>query len=394
MLGPLRILHVDMDAFYASVEQLDHPELRGKPVLVGGTGPRGVVSAASYEARKFGCRSAQPTAVARRLCPHAIVVRGNFERYSEISRQVFGIFENFTPLVQSISVDEAFLDVAGTEGLFGSPQRIAQLIKDRVREVTKLTASVGVAPNKFLAKLATDLNKPDGLTVIRSEDVDRVLPPLPVEKIWGVGPKTAKQLAGIGIHTIADLRNAPDALLKSRLGDEAADHYRRLAHGIDDRVVTSDRDAKSIGQEQTFGHDLTDPEIVRGVILGQAEQVGARLRRHALRAKSVTVKIRYGDFETITRGTTLKEPVDTTNPLWDAARTLFDTWAEHGFRPVRLIGVTASHLSDAADNALLFPDPMREKEQRVDGVVDRINAKFGKSSVRRAQAIPRRRKSE
>jgi len=383
-----------MDAFYASVEQLDNPDLRGKPVLVGGTGPRGVVAAASYEARTFGCHSAQPMTVARRLCPQAIVVRANFERYSQISKQVFTIFEAFTPLVQSISIDEAFLDVTGTEGLFGSPERIAQLIKDRVLAETGLTASVGVAPNKFLAKLATDLNKPDGLTVIRSEDVDRMLPPLPVERIWGIGPKTASRLAGLGIRTVADLRHASESLLNAKLGEESAEHYRRLAHGIDDRVVTSDRDAKSIGQEQTFGHDLNDPEAVRGVILGQVEQVSARLRRHTLRARSVTVKIRYGDFETITRRTTIEDPTDTTASLWAAARSLFDVWAKSQFRPVRLIGVTASQLSSAVEPLSLFVDPQNEKERRIDGVVDQINAKFGKSSVSRAQAIPRRRKSE
>ncbi len=383
-----------MDAFYASVEQLDNPDLRGKPVLVGGTGPRGVVAAASYEARTFGCHSAQPMTVARRLCPQAIVVRANFERYSQISKQVFTIFEAFTPLVQSISIDEAFLDVTGTEGLFGSPERIAQLIKDRVLAETGLTASVGVAPNKFLAKLATDLNKPDGLTVIRSEDVDRMLPPLPVERIWGIGPKTASRLAGLGIRTVADLRHASESLLNAKLGEESAEHYRRLAYGIDDRVVTSDRDAKSIGQEQTFGHDLNDPEAVRGVILGQVEQVSARLRRHTLRARSVTVKIRYGDFETITRRTTIEDPTDTTASLWAAARSLFDVWAKSQFRPVRLIGVTASQLSSAVEPLSLFVDPQNEKERRIDGVVDQINAKFGKSSVSRAQAIPRRRKSE
>jgi DNA polymerase-4 len=384
VLGPLRILHVDMDAFFASVEQLDNPALRGKPVLVGGAGPRGVVAAASYEARKFGCRSAQPTAVARRLCPQAIVVKGNFARYREISQQVQTIFESFTPLVQSISIDEAFLDVAGTEGLFGPPTWIAQQIKNRIFSTTGLTASVGVAPNKFLAKLATDMNKPDGMTVITEDDVDRILPPLSVDKIWGVGPKTAERLAAVGIRTIGDLRRAPVDILKSKLGVEETEHYLRLAHGIDSRVVTPDRDAKSVGHEQTFGQNLEDPQAVRDVILDQCEQVGARLRRYEMVARSVTVKIRYGDFETITRRTTLKQSTDTTGPIWDAARELFDAWATRGFRPVRLIGVSVGQLSPAsAEQMSLFVDPKEEKAKRLDKTLDAINAKFGKRSVRR-----------
>jgi DNA polymerase-4 len=383
-----------MDAFFASVEQVDNPDLRGKPVLVGGAGPRGVVSAASYEARVYGCRSAQPTAVALRLCPHAIVVRGHYERYSEVSRQMFEILEAVTPLVQPLSVDEAFLDVAGSVRLFGPPELIARQIKDKIKAVTGVTASVGVAPNKFLAKLASDLDKPDGLTILRAEDVDTVLPPLPVEKIWGIGPKTALRLYGIGVRTIGDLRKLPAELMAQRLGDEA-DHYRRLAHGIDDRVVTPDRDAKSVGQEQTFGENLTDPEQVRDVMLGQVEQVGSRLRRYGLRAKSVTVKIRYGDFETITRRTTLTESVDTTTPIWDAARSLFDEWAAKTYRPVRLIGVQAGQLSDTnAGQLSLFTNKTREKEQRLDGVVDRINAKFGKRAVHRGRATGRRREQQ
>jgi DNA polymerase-4 len=390
VLGPLRILHVDMDAFFASVEQLDNPQLRGKPVLVGYDGPRGVVAAASYESRKFGCRSAMPTAVAKRLCPQAIIVPVRFGRYGEVSRQVFAIFESYTPLVQPLSVDEAFLDVAGSVRLFGSPESIAQQIKDRIRATTGLTGSVGVAPNKFLAKLASDMNKPDGLTVISEDNVDTILPPLPVEKIWGIGPKTTRRLNDIGVRTIGDLRRLSSDLLKLRLGDDA-EHYRKLAFGIDDRVVSPDRDAKSIGQEQTFDQNLTDPEAVRSVILGQAEQVGARVRRNGVVARSVTVKIRYGDFETITRRTTLADAADSTAALWTAAKTLFDAWASSDFRPVRLIGVTAGQLSPAENHASLFTDPAREKEKRLDSVVDQINAKFGKRAVHRAPSAGRRR---
>jgi DNA polymerase-4 len=379
------ILHVDMDAFFASVEQLDDPGLRGKPVLVGGNGPRGVVAAASYEARVFGCRSAQPMAVAKRLCPHAIVVRGHYDRYREESQRVFTILESFTPAVQPVSIDEAFIDVTGSQQIFGEPEVIARAIKDRIRAETKLTGSVGVAPNKFLAKLASDLEKPDGLTVIRREDIDRVLPPLPIGKIWGIGPKTAERLASIGVKTIGDLRRLSPDVLERRLGTDA-EHYLRLAHGVDDREVSSDRDAKSIGHEQTFGENLTDPEEVRAVMLEQSENVSARLRRHGLFAQGVTVKIRYGDFQTVTRAKKLPAPVDTTQPVWHAARELFDEWARE-FKPVRLIGVTATKLSRGEPQMELFVNEDSQRQDRVDRAVDRITAKFGKSAI--ARGAPR-----
>jgi DNA polymerase-4 len=381
---PRAILHVDMDAFFASVEQLDDPSLRGKPVLVGHDGPRGVVAAASYEARVYGCRSAQPMAVAKRLCPQAVVVRGHFDRYREESRKVFTILESFTPAVEPLSIDEAFLDVTGSQGIFGEPEDMARAIKQRIRAETRLTGSVGVAANKFLAKLASDMDKPDGLTVIRPQDVDRVLPPLPIGKIWGIGPKTAERLEGIGVRTIGDLRKLDADVLSRRLGTDA-EHYRRLAFGLDDREVTPDDQAKSIGHEQTFGQDLADPEEVRRVMLEQSEQVSARLRRHRLFARGVTVKIRYGDFQTVTRARKLDAPADTTQPIWHAARELFDTWARE-FKPVRLIGVTATRLTEGEPQLELFADLVSEKQRRVDSAVDRINARFGKAAIGRARA--------
>ncbi len=377
------ILHVDMDAFFASVEQLDDPRLRGKPVLVGGAGPRGVVAAASYEARVYGCRSAQPMAVARRLCPQAIIVKGHFDRYREESQKVFAILHDFTPMVEPVSIDEAFLDVTGSQPIFGEPEAMARRIKDRIRAETKLTGSVGVAPNKFLAKLASDMDKPDGLTVIRPEDVDRVLPPLPIGKIWGIGPKTAERLEGIGVRTIGDLRKLDPDVLARRLGTDA-DHYLRLAHGLDDREVTGDADAKSIGHEQTFGENLTDPEQVRAVMLEQAEQVSARLRKHKLFARGVTVKIRYGDFQTVTRAKTLEAAADTTQPIWHAARELFDTWARE-FKPVRLIGVTATKLTRGEGQLELFGSAETERQRRVDRAVDLIPAGFGRAAIGRAR---------
>jgi DNA polymerase-4 len=380
------ILHVDMDAFFASVEQLDDPSLRGKPVLVGGTGNRGVVAAASYEARPFGCRSAMPMAVARRLCPHAIVVKGRYWRYRELSERIGAIFERYTPLIQPISIDEAFLDVTASVPLFGiGAEEMARRIKLEIRGETGLTGSVGVAPNKFLAKLASDLEKPDGLTVIWADDVERVLSPLPVERIWGIGPKTAERLHGLGLWTIGDIRRTPLDVLQRRVGSEA-ERYLRLARGEDDRPVVPDRDAKSVGQEQTFGENLVSPDAVRDVLLEQVEQVSRRLRKHALVARGMTVKIRFGDFETITRRSTLPEATDATGQLWEAARAAFDRWATEAFQPVRLIGAAAGNLSKAGGQLDLFPNPAKVKQRELDETIDRINQKFGQVVVHRAGA--------
>jgi DNA polymerase-4 len=380
------ILHVDMDAFFASVEVLDNPALAGLPVLVGGDGPRGVVAAASYEARKFGCHSAQPMSVAKRNCPHAVIVPARHRRYRELSDAVFTIFERFTPLIQPLSIDEAFLDITASLRALGPAAQIARQIKDTVKSETGLTASVGVAPNKFLAKLASDLEKPDGLTIIRPQDIDRILPPLPIGKIWGIGPKTAAKLQSLNIKTIADLRKMSLDWLTERFGVDA-DHYRRLALGQDDRPVTPDRQAKSIGQEETFGVNVADHEQLRQTLFTQAEQVARRLRKAALRAKSVWVKIRYGDFKTITRQLTLKEPTDVTTTLFEAAQTLFNTWAKESFSPVRLIGLAAKNLTEDPDQLSLFPDPNLQKQKTLDTVLDKINQKLGKSTIRRARGI-------
>jgi DNA polymerase-4 len=371
-----------MDAFFAAIEQLDNPKLRGKPILVGSDSGRGVVTTASYEARPFGCHSAQPMAVAKRLCPHAIVVPTRFSRYREVSDRIFEIFDAFSPVVQPLSIDEAFLDVTGTERAQGSAVEIAAKLKQRVRDELFLTASVGVAGNKFLAKLASDLEKPDGLTVINADDVDRILPPLPVTKIWGVGPKTAKRLEGMAIRTIGDLRRASDATLQRLLGDDA-DRCRRLAHGIDDREVETDSQAKQISQEQTFRINVADPAVVRDELLEQVQQVARRLRKHNLRAGGVTLKIRFGEFKTITRSQALTEPTDRTDLLWDVTREVFNGWAEKSFQPVRLIGVAARSLAAEGTQLPLFVDPSAEKSERLDRVVDAITDRFGKSAVQR-----------
>ena len=380
-----RVLHLDMDAFYASVEQRDRPELRGRPVLVGSDRPRGVVAAASYEARKFGCRSAQPMATAKRLCPDAVVVRPRMEAYCADSARVFAILETLSPIVEPLSIDEAFVELTGTERLLGPAPEVARALRDRVRSETGLTASVGVAPNKFLAKIASDLGKPDGLTILDEESVDRVLLPMEVGRLWGVGPKTAAALASVGVKTVGDLRAWSEERLRGRFG-EAGAHFWRLARAMDERPVVPDREAKSIGQECTFEEDLEDREEVRGVLLGQSDEVARRLRRHGLRARGVTVKIRYGKFETITRNETLPEAVDTTQDLRAAAVRVFERWADAGFRPVRLVGVTARELEGGPEPAVLFPDDEHARKRRLDGALDEIAARFGKESLRRGPA--------
>lgn len=382
------ILHVDMDAFFASVEQRDHPELRGKPVLVGGSGSRGVVAAASYEARAFGCRSAQPTAVARRLCPHAIVVGVRGSAYREVSGQVFAILEAFTPLVEPLSVDEAFLDVTGSRRLLGDPVTIATNIRARVQSELRLTCSVGVAPNKFLAKLASGMNKPDAMTIIERDHVRDTLNPLPIGMMWGVGPATEARLKSLGINTFADVLAFPSSTLEAILG-QYAHKLRQLAAGEDDRAVTPDSQAKSISHEQTFGHDLTDPTAVRDVLLEQTEAVARRLRRHELSARSVTVKIRFGDFETITRSSTLDEATDRTDLLWNAASSLFAKWTREGFHPVRLIGMAAGHLGQAQSQMNLFTQRDDARRANIDRAADAINERFGKQTIHRGPPTSR-----
>jgi DNA polymerase-4 len=379
------ILHVDMDAFFAAIAVLDHPELAGKAVLTGGTGPRGVVTTASYEARKFGCRSAMPTATALRLCPHAVCVKVPGERIREKSRQMFDILDRFSPLVQPLSVDEAFLDLTGAERLMGPARQVARQLKDTIKSETGLTASVGVAFNKFLAKLASDLEKPNGLTVITRDNLDEVLLPLPVGKLWGVGPSTQRKLEQQNVRTVADLRKRTEPELRRRFGDLGG-RFFRLSRGIDNRPVVPDRHAKSIGHEQTFGQNLTDPDAVRRVMLDQAEQVGTRLRRHGLRARGVSVKIRFGNFQTITRSATLPEPTDLTQSLYRAARGLFNRWAEESFQPVRLVGVSAHPLTAEGPQQALFPDPQKKKQARLDAALDQITRKFGKRTVHRGGA--------
>jgi len=373
-----------MDEFFAAVEKLDAPSLRGVPVLVGGEAARrGVVSTASYEARRFGCHSAMPMATAVRLCPAAVVRPVRLWRYREVSERVFGIFEQFTPLVEPLSIDEVFLEVTGSRRLLGEAEQIARAVKRAVAEQTGLTASVGVAPNKFLAKLASGLAKPDALVVVTEGNVHDVLDPLGIEKLWGVGPAAAARFGRLGIRTIGQLRSADEGDVRRAFG-EAGRQFQQLARGIDDRPVTPDSRAKSIGQEQTFAVDLADLTELRRVLTEQVEQVARRLRRHGLAARAVTLKLRYGDFTTLTRRGTLAEPTCVTEVIWSAAVGLLDAWSRRHHRPLRLLGVTASQLvGRRGGQMLLFPDPERLKQQRLDRAMDEIVDRFGKGAVRR-----------
>ena len=378
-----------MDAFYASVEQLDHPHMRGKPVLVGGNGRRGVVGAASYEARVFGCRSAMPMGQARALCPHAIIARPRFHRYRELSDRLMEIIESFTPLVEPLSLDGAFADVTGSERLHGDGVTIAKAIRARVRAELGLTCSVGVAPNKFVAKLGSDLQKPDGLSVLPPEGLAERLAPLAIERMWGVGPVTAKHLHAIGVRTFGDLQAIDAGQLENLIGEGALD-WKRRALGEDDRPVHVEHQAKSVGHEQTFGEDLRDRNEVESHLMDECDDVAARLRRKGLKAGRLTIKIRFGDFRTITRSQTLDEATDRSDRLREAARSLFRAWADGQYRPVRLIGCSASRLSEGNEQLVLFGEPQATKHAAIDKVSDAIRAKFGKDAIARADVAHHR----
>ena len=345
-MAPIRrILHIDMDAFYASVEQRDNPELRGKPVAVGGDpNKRGVVAAASYEARKFGVRSAIPMARAVRLCPHLIVVRSDFARYRAASNTVFEIFRSVTPLVEPLSLDEAYLDV--TENAWGETLGtvVAQRLKAAIREATGLTASAGVAPNKFLAKIASAWKKPDGLTVIAPERVEHFLQKLPVDALWGVGPVTAARLRERGIERLVDVRTVSDDVLRDAVGS-SAEWLRELAAGIDDRDVEPNRETKSSGSENTFAQDLTDINEIRLEIDGMARDAAHWLEENALVCRTVTIKVRYSDFTTITRSHSRTPPTRDSEEIAQRAVKLLDR-TEAANRPVRLLGVSVHNLED------------------------------------------------
>lgn len=388
------ILHIDMDAFYAAVELLDHPELKGKPLVVGSPpDKRGVVSTASYEARRFGIRSAMPSRTAGRLCPHAVFLPVRMHRYLEVSAQVMAIVESFTPVFEQISVDEAFLDVSGVLRRWKTGRAVAVALKARIRGEVGLTASVGVAPNKFLAKLASDLRKPDGLLVAPDapEAIAEFLAPLPVSRIWGVGKVTEARLLECGIRTIGDVQRLGPGTLAAYVGATLAEHMVELAWGRDERSVVTEYEAKSISSETTFDEDCRDPAVVRQTLVEQVELVGHRLRAEGRRARIGHLRLRFEDFSTITRQMRLPRSTHADRDLVQCAVALFER--EKVSRPVRLVGFGTSGFEegDARQGELALgpfesaPEPA--KVERLDEAVDSVRARFGSAAVRRGSAL-------
>lgn len=379
-----KILHIDMDAFYAAVEQHDNPSLRGKPVIVGGDAEkRGVVSAASYEARPYGVHSAMPISQAKRLCPQGIFLPVRLGRYQEVSEQIFEILRMYTPLVEPLSLDESFLDVTGSEKLFGPALKIAKEIKKRIFESTGLTASAGIAPNKFLAKIASDLKKPDGLVEIKPEEVQDFLRNLPISKLWGVGKATEETLKGMGICRVGQLAAYPMEAIERQLGKFGRELVA-LARGEDDRPVVPEAEAKSISQEETFTPDLWELGTMKKVLLEQSERVAWDLRKQRLKGRTVQLKVRYPDFSLVTRSTTLPSPTDQAIEIYQAALKLLER-TEALPRKTRLLGVGVSNLRprDEPEQLSLFHSH-RLKVERSTEAVDRIRDKFGPQAIKRA----------
>jgi DNA polymerase IV len=378
------VLHVDMDAFYASVEQHDDPALAGRPVIVGWSGGRGVVAAASYEVRRFGVRSAMPMRTALRLCPHAACVRPRMQRYQDVSRLVFGVFREVTPLVQGLSLDEAFLDVTASQELLGGALEIARRVKSRIRELTGLTASVGVAPNKLVAKIASDLGKPDGLTVVEPGQVNAVLDPLSVRRLPGLGRKTGARVEAAGIRTLGQLRSAPDAVLWPLFGRYSA-WVRERASGVDDRPVEPDLEEKSLSAEDTFEQDIGEPRVLQVQLARLAELACARLRARRLVAGCIGVKIRRADFVTFTRQRAVTPATGSGRAIGAVAGELLGRWlAGHRGAKLRLLGVVLTDLKPASQLGL-FEDTAGAG--RLDAALDEAWARFGSRSLRRGDTI-------
>ncbi len=378
-----------MDAFYASVEEREDPSLVGQPVIVGGSAEgRGVVAAANYEARKYGVHSAMAAGRAKRLCPQAVVIKPRIDFYAAVSRQIREIFGRFTPLIEPLSLDEAFLDVRGSLSLFGSAVAIGKLIKTQIRDELRLVASIGIAPNKFVAKIASDLKKPDALIVVEPGQVQSFLDPLPVSRLWGVGKVTAESFSRIGLQTVGQLRKLTAKELTDLIGN-SGEHYWRLAHGIDDRPVVPDRDAKSISHETTFAEDIRDDEALQDWLGELVDQVARRLRGDDLKGRTIEIKVRFADFQTITRSFTLREATNITSELWLAARELFQQKVAARHPPIRLLGFGVHGIipATAARQPDLFGESNRERQQQLDQVADQIMAKFGSQSLRRGRNL-------
>ena len=384
-----KIIHCDMDAFYASVAELDDPSLRGKPVVVG-AGIRGVVLSANYAARKFGIRAAMPVGRAKRMAPNAIFVSPDHHRYAEISAKVMEIFESFTPFVEPLSLDEAFMDVTGAQKLLGTPREIGQAIKKRVHEECGITCSVGIASNKFIAKLASGHCKPNGLLEIPDDRVISFLHPLPVSDLWGVGPKTAEQLQRLGLRQISDIANTPLETLKRALGDATGEHLYELSWGRDLRTVVVDDPEQSIGANETFSYDIDDPETILREYLKLTERASTRLRNRNLYAKTISITVRFADFKTITRSKTLPLPISSTHEIYQVVKDLYEALKLDRAR-LRLVGVSLSNLRDEAPEQLMLGQ--REKGWReAESAVDKAAARFGDKSVRPARLYKRKEK--
>lgn len=388
------ILHVDMDAFFAAVELLERPDARGKPAIVGHAGGRGVVTSATYEARRYGVRSAMPMSQALRLCPNAIILPPHYDRYTEYSAKVMDIFREVTPLVEPLSIDEAFLDVSGARRLLGSPRRIAELIRSRVQEETGLTCSVGVAATKFMAKLASGRAKPDGLLVIPRSETLAFLRPLPVGALWGVGASTQASLERMGLLTVGDLADAPLHVLQKAVGDASGRKLHELANGRDDRGIVTESREKSIGHENTFGTDVGDLDVLRREFLRLSGRVGERLRKHAMIARTVSIKVRFSDFRTITRSRTLAEPTNVGRRLFEEAWDVFGALnLDVRQTPLRLIGVRAEQLLDAGGDAVALWDP-DEEWRETERTLDAVSARFGRGMIGPASLVRRARDAD
>ncbi|MEM8733227.1 MAG: DNA polymerase IV [Planctomycetota bacterium] len=394
------ILHVDMDAFYASVEEREQPQYRGKPLIVGGSpNGRGVVSAANYAARKYGVHSAMPTSKALKLCPALTVVRPRMSFYAQVSAQIRSVFERYTPEIEPLSLDEAFLDVSGTTKLFGTAEEIGRKIKDDIQAELRLVASVGVAPNKFLAKLASDLEKPNGFTIIAPEAIQSRLDPLSIDCIWGVGRVTKRKFEKHGIHTFGQLR-ALGQITAVQLFGNVGEHFWKLSQGIDDRVVVSERRAKSVSHETTFSIDVEDVEILSSRLLELTEQVAARLRKGNRQGRTVNLKLRYSDFHTITRAKSLDRATNSTDALWDAASWLLRCQLPPRKLDVRLIGMGVTNLDAARPIQMeLFGDAKETGEvaieqQKLDSATDKVRAKFGFGALKRGSTVQRRKEQK
>lgn len=379
------IIHVDMDAFYASVEELDRPEIKNRPVIVGGPSKRrGVVSAANYNARKYGVHSAMPMITASRLCPDAVVIKPRHNRYSEISKQIRSIFYRYTPLVQPLSLDEAFLDVNRSEKLFGSTVKIAKRIKCEIQEELNLTASVGIAPNKFLAKLASDADKPDGFVIVDESEIQSFLDPMPVTRLWGVGKSTAKRLEAKAIYTVSDLRVRKLKQLETLFGMQTAEHLYNLSRGIDNRILTVDSHVKSISKETTFAHDIDNREEINRIFVKLTENVCTRMRSERIFAKTIQIKYRRKDFKTYTRSDSLIRTTNQTDVVWKKVSELVARHINQSVMPLRLVGVSLSNFSHESE---LQPDLFNRADNTLDLLADSINTKFGTAALSRAKGL-------